>query len=110
MWNIIRSEPLSYFYLPPLLIGCTTGVNTEAFFFFVLVFNHPAICITFNSMKERTVFNRRRKCNSLDGGAEKKVQLRNHKSVGRRKVAIELDLLSKVESEVVDAEQFFFFF
>lgn len=42
----------------------------------------------------------RRKCNSLDGGAEKKVQLRNHKSVGRWKVAIKLDLLSIAESKL----------
>lgn len=43
----------------------------------------------------------RRKCNSLDGGAEEKVQLRNHKSVRRRKVAIKLDLLPKAENKLL---------
>lgn len=63
------------------------------------------VSLFFFSIEGRRVFNARRKCNSLDGGAEKKVQLGNHKSVGRRKVAIELNLLSKVESKLFDAER-----
>lgn len=34
MWNIIRSEPLFYFYLPSLLIRCSVDLNTDAWSFF----------------------------------------------------------------------------